>query len=99
MPEIEGQKFPPYEFVEFPKVLYLDGDISQTRTVQDADEQAAALKDGFKPLQHAETGEEVFRAPPGAPEPAQEADADRDGHDDATGKFVAPQPPSKRDKK
>lgn len=50
MPEIEGLTFAEPTFVEFPKVLYLNGVVGgETRTVVDAAEEAEALEHGFAP--------------------------------------------------
>lgn len=57
MPEVQGQTFPAYEFQAYPKALYRDGKpydevgrgVGQedTRTVSNAEEEAAAIADGF----------------------------------------------------
>lgn len=43
-PEVHGHEFPDHVHVEYPKVVYKDG---ETRTVSDGVEEAEAAEDGF----------------------------------------------------
>lgn len=83
-PVIEGQKFPEYEFTEYPKVVYLSGEVgSMNEAVHSEEEEAEAAKRGFTALGAPRTHDPVAgfefqgepHAPPAATEPQEAAEA------------------------